>query len=242
MSNDSGKVQAIIWDYDGTLVDTRLKNLNVSRKIIDNISDAGWKNFPALQTLESYHAAHAKATNWREFYQQSFEFNSEKINEAGRMWTGHQLEDQTPIPLIDGVEETIKLLQSFPLGIVSQNSREIINKFLEEKDLISYFNSVIGYEEVDLSRQKPYPDGLLICIDKLTDSKPGIVIYIGDHETDVRCAINANKILSDDGNDIKIVSVGAFYGFKVDTSGWSVLPDYQIQSAGDIIDIIKYLN
>jgi phosphoglycolate phosphatase-like HAD superfamily hydrolase len=158
------------------------------------------------------------------------------------MWTGYQLEDQTPIPLIDGVEETVKSLQSFPQGIVSQNSREIINQFLKESDLISYFNTIIGYEEVDLSRQKPHPDGLLMCIEKLTDSKPGVVIYIGDHETDARCAVNANEIIGNDKQDIRIVSVGAFYGFKVETSDWSVLPDYQIQRAGDIIDVINNLN
>lgn len=26
----NGNIRAIIWDYDGTLVDTRLKNLNVT--------------------------------------------------------------------------------------------------------------------------------------------------------------------------------------------------------------------
>jgi HAD superfamily hydrolase (TIGR01549 family) len=238
----SNLITAIVWDYDGTLVDTRLKNLNVSRKIIDKISEAGWDNFPVLQTLENYHTAHTKATNWREFYKQSFRFNDKQIDGAGKMWTGYQLEDQTPLPLIDGVEDAVKSLQSFPQGIVSQNSRKIITRFLKEKNLISYFNTVIGYEEVDLSKQKPHPDGLLMCIEKLTDSKSGVVIYIGDHETDVRCAINANNILSENKKDVKIVSVGAFYGLNVDTSGWSVWPDYQIQSAGDIVDVINNFN
>lgn len=30
-------IKAIIWDYDGTLADTRLKNLNVTIKIIKSI-------------------------------------------------------------------------------------------------------------------------------------------------------------------------------------------------------------
>ena len=239
--NTTKNILAVIWDYDGTIVDTRIKNLNVSRKIIDNISEAGWNNFPVLQTLENYHTAHTKATNWREFYKQCFGFNDTQIDEAGRMWTGYQLEDQTPIPLIDGVEDAVKSLQSFPQGIVSQNSREIINKFLNEKNLLSYFNTVIGYEEVDLSRQKPHPDGLLMCIEKFTDSKPGVIMYIGDHETDARCAENANNILIDSKEDIKIVSVGAFYGFKVDTSDWRVLPDHHIQNAVDIVDVINKL-
>ena len=90
-----------------------------------------------------------------------------------------------------------------------------------------------------MERQKPFPDGLLLCIERLTDFKPGVVIYIGDHETDVRCTVNASKILSEKKKDIRIVSIGAFYGFDVDTSGWGVLPDYKIQSASDILDIVS---
>ncbi len=82
----------------------------------------------------------------------------------------------------------------------------------------------------------------MMCIERLTDFKPGVIIYIGDHETDVRCTVNANNILSENKKDIKIVSIGAFYGFNVDTSDWNVLPDYKTQSAVNIIDIIDNLN
>ena len=93
-----------------------------------------------------------------------------------------------------------------------------------------------------MKRQKPYPDGLLMCLERLTNSRSGYVLYIGDHETDVKCALNANNILSKNKAGIKIISVGAFYGFKVDTSKWSDLPDYQIQNAVDIKNIVNNFN
>jgi HAD superfamily hydrolase (TIGR01549 family) len=236
------KIIAIIWDYDGTLVDSRQKNLNVTRKIVSQILKRDPKEIPALSSLTNYHQAHIKATNWREFYKDSFGFDENQTDDAGRMWTAYQLEDQTTIPLIDGIKEVIIELDGLPQGIVSQNSRENIIHYLKEKNLISYFKSIIGYEEVDLAKQKPNPEGLMICIEKLTDFKPGVVIYIGDHETDVRCTVNANNILSENKKDIKIVSFGAFYGLNVDTSGWGVLPDYQIKSASDIKNIIDNFN
>ena len=236
---NSGKICAIIWDYDGTLVDSRQKNLNVSRKIVSKILKGDPTEIPALSSLSNYHQAHIKATNWREFYKESFEFDENQTDDAGRMWTGYQLEDQTPIPLIDGVEKAIISLRRFPQGIVSQNSRSIIANYLEDNNLLSYFDEIIGYEQVDLKRQKPYPDGLLMCIERLMDSRTGNVLYVGDHETDVQCALNANNILSENKAEIKIISVGAFYGFNVDTSGWSVLPDYQIQNAADIKSIVN---
>ncbi len=233
------KILAIIWDYDGTLVDSRQKNLNVSRKIVSKILRRDPTEIPALSSLTNYHQAHIKATNWREFYKESFGFDENQTDDAGRMWTAYQLEDQTPIPLIDGVEKAIISLRRFPQGIVSQNSRSIIANYLGNNNLLSCFDEIIGYEQVDLKRQKPYPDGLIMCVEKLMNSESGYVLYVGDHETDVQCALNANNILSENKTEIKIISVGAFYGFNVDTSGWSVLPDYQIQNAADLKSIVN---
>jgi phosphoglycolate phosphatase-like HAD superfamily hydrolase len=236
------KILAIIWDYDGTLVDSRQKNLNVTRKIVSKILKGDPTEIPALSSLSNYHEAHIKATNWREFYESSFNLKDEQVDEAGKMWTEYQLEDQTSIPLIEGVDKAIISLRRFPQGIVSQNSRSIITKYLEDNNLLSCFDEIIGYEQVDLKRQKPYPDGLLMCIDKLTNSGSGYVLYVGDHETDVQCVLHTNNILSENKPGIKIISIGAFYGFDVDTSGWSVLPDYQIRNAADIKSIVNNIN
>jgi len=242
LDKNSRKICAIIWDYDGTLVDSRQKNLNVTRKIVSKILKGDPSEIPALSSLGNYHRAHIKATNWREFYKESFGLTEAQTDDAGRMWTGYQLEDQTSIPLIDGVGETIISLSKFPQGIVSQNSRENIIQYLKQKNLRSYFESIIGYEEVELDKQKPNPEGLMMCIERLTDFKPGVVIYIGDHESDVQCALNANNILSQKNSETKIISIGAFHGFDVDTSSWSVLPDYQIKNAADIKSIVNNFN
>jgi len=238
-SNKSSKVNARTRDYDGTLVDTRQKNLNVTRKIIEKVSGTEWNKFSVLDTLENYHQAHIKTENWREFYKEHFGFDNNQIDATGFMWTAYQLEDQESLPLIDGIKEVLFSLQRYPQGIVSQNSKAIINQNLKAKNMLDYFKSIIGYEEVELKKQKPNPEGLIMCIERLTDLKPGIVIYIGDHETDVRCTANANNFLNDKNIDINIVSIGAFYGVNVDTSDWSVLPDYKATKAEDITNIIS---
>ena len=236
------KILAIIWDYDGTLVDSRRKNLNVTRKIISKILGKDSTKFLVLNSLQDYHKAHIQAANWREFYKETFSLTEEQTDNAGRMWTEFQIKDNTPIPLMDGVEDVIFSLNKYPQGIVSQNSRSNIIRYLKEKNMSRYFHAVIGYEEVHIARQKPVPDGLLICLNRLIDSESGYVFYIGDHETDVQCALNANNVLKDKKMNLKIISIGAFYGSSVDTSGWRVLPDYEIKSAGDIIDVIDNLN
>ena len=233
------KLLAIIWDFDGTIADSRQKNFSVTKKLMNDIVNQDLQNFHVLNSLSNYHSAHTKATNWREFYRESFGLSEEQIDEAGRLWTEYQLNDHTPVPLIDGVASAIRKLSKYPQGIVSQNSKENIIRYLKEKDILKYFRTVVGYEEVLLTKQKPLPDGLLFCLDKLVVSDTGYVMYIGDHETDVRCTMNANDVLANKKVNIEIISIGAFYGFDVDTSKWNILPDFEVKDAGKIPEIIN---
>jgi len=237
--NTTKNILAVIWDYDGTLVDTRQKNLNVTRKIIDKVTGTGWKSFSVLETIEHFNSAHTQATNWREFYKLNFGFNEYQIDKTGSLWTQYQLDDDTLVPQIDGVFDVITTLEKFPHGIVSQNSSTNIIQYLKKKSLFDNFKTIIGYEDVGMERQKPDPEGLLLCIKELTNFYEGYVFYIGDHETDVRCAFNANKELTEKNTSLKIVAIGALYGYNVDTAKWKLQPDYYASKAEDIINIIS---
>lgn len=238
----SKNIKAIIWDYDGTLVDTRHKNLNVTRKIIESISQTEASRFPALRSLENYCLANHRTLNWRELYRQEFKLTEKQIDEAGRLWTSYQLNDDTDVALYDGIETAIRDLAEYSHGIVSQNSRSSIQQNLGKKNLLSVFKHIIGYEEVDLDRQKPSPDGLLSCMDKLSARGAGCVCYIGDHETDVLCARAANRALQEKNDDIKIFSIGACYDSGPDTSAWHTKPDFEARRVEDILKIIDHID
>ena len=114
---------------------------------------------------------------------------------------------------------------------------------IPEKNIYNYFQAVVGYEEVHITKQKPIPDGLLLGIEKLVNSDSGYVFYIGDHETDAWCVKNANDVLASRNQNLKIVSIGAFYGYEVNTSSWSKLPDLEVRNAEKVLDSInRYLN
>jgi HAD superfamily hydrolase (TIGR01549 family) len=236
--NQKNNVLAFIWDFDGTIVDSRLKNFNVTKKIINDILGTEAKNFPVLNSLDSYHSAHTRVVNWRAFYGDSFNMNDEQVNEAGRLWTEYQLNDNTPVQLLNGVKKTIRALNKFPQGIVSQNSRNNIISYLKSQNIYEYFQTVVGYEEVHINKQKPHPDGLLLCLERLVDSQSGCIFYIGDHETDVQSVLNANDVLTEINRKLKIFSVGAFYGFGIDPADWKCRPDYEIKSAEKLISMI----
>lgn len=235
-------VLAVIWDYDGTLVDTRLRNFNVTKKILTQIAGEEILSFPLLQSVDEYSLAHLKTRNWREFHKNNFGFNEQQIDEIGRMWTKYQLDDESSIQFIDGVRQVIINLERYPQGIVSQNSRDQIIRSLEQSGVRSCIKCIVGYEEVDIKSQKPNPDGLLLCIKKLTKEESGIVFYIGDHETDVICVANANKNLKENNSEIKILCIGAFYDSDINPTNWSKLPDHAAHTPDEVVQVIdKFL-
>ena len=229
---------AVIWDFDGTLVDTRHKNLVVTRAIVETISGRPSSEFPALESVDDYVAALLSTINWREFYAHSFDMSEAEVDRAGSLWAEYQVADQTHSAAFPGIAQTLGALADLPHGIVSQNGRANIRSILEANDIAHHFSSVIGYEEVDLKRQKPAPEGLLQCLAELTRLRPGFVFYVGDHATDALCAAQARSALERQGAAVSVVSVGAFYGVEP-SQPWDVEPDHVAHQPADIVSIVR---
>jgi HAD superfamily hydrolase (TIGR01549 family) len=229
-----GMIAAIIWDYDGTLVDTQHKNLAVTRAIIEQVTGVRPSTFPALQSLEKYAEAMSSSTNWRDFYKNEFGLDEAEIDDAGRKWTECQMRDPTPTPVFEGIRDVLHRLREVPHGIVSQSSRDAIIRVLARSDLLQHFGSIVGFEEVGLRRQKPEPDGLLHCINELARSDGEIVLYVGDHETDTASAYNANHVLQKNRSHLHIRSIAAMYSSLHDSSHWKIKPDYEARQVHDI--------
>ncbi len=115
------KIKAIIWDYDETLIDTRNKNLNVTRLIINEVTRIPIDKFEALLSLENYVKAHRQTANWREFYMKDFglsenqvDFHIGKISNNGHLMRLHlfEFEDLSWFPNIirSGMVDYLKFI------------------------------------------------------------------------------------------------------------------------------------
>ncbi|MEE8549721.1 MAG: hypothetical protein V3T08_00500, partial [Gemmatimonadota bacterium] len=82
----SSRVRAVIWDFDNTLVDSREKNLAVTRRIVGRLFGS-WERFAFLRSLESYEAVLRRTTNWRDLYRTEFGLNEDEVDAASRLWT-----------------------------------------------------------------------------------------------------------------------------------------------------------
>lgn len=234
-------IKAIIWDYDGTLVDTRRKNLEVTREIMQEVVGEALDTYKVLQSLDYYQSANENSKNWRELYKTYFQLSDAQINKAGAMWKEYQVKNETEVSLFKNIRHVLNELNEYPHGIVSQNAYDNIVSSLTTQKIQSLFSKVIGYEEVSYDQQKPDPTGLLACIKHLTDFNEGLVVYIGDHETDIQCAYLANNRLKEAGKNLQVISIAALYGLSTDTESWRYKPDFEACDTSDICLTIREL-
>ena len=234
-------LKAVFWDFDGTLADTRERNLNVNRRIVEEVTGRPWSEVAGLTSVEAYVAAWNHVSNWQQLYTKSFGLTEEQCATAGQRWAAFQLNDTTPVPLLAEIEDTLKRLRKFPQAVVSQNERATIAQILKENHVDHYFTAIVGYAEVPLDRQKPAPDGLLRALDIVGIEEPATALYIGDHETDILCSVNTNRDLVAMGRDCRFLSVAAFYLNGNRGSEWSATPDYRVYRPREINQLVDRL-
>jgi HAD superfamily hydrolase (TIGR01549 family) len=232
---------AFVWDFDGTLADTRRRNFNVVRRLFAENIERSIDAIPALASADAYDTVNRRYSNWRELYAREFGFSEDETDRLGRMWSQYQLQDDTPAEIFEGIGEVLAELNGAGHGIVSMNAREQIVRTLEGARLLGHFRVIVGYDEVHIKRQKPEPDGVLACLEQLTALAPGRALYVGDHETDVRCARNTQQALARRGVAIEVVSVAACFGGHAGPSGWTQQPDHVARTPREVVEIAQRL-
>ena len=179
---------AILWDYDGTLANTPVKNIAVTRAVLGRLDPALLDPLPeALSSLAAYQAANYRWRNWREA-------------------------DRTLPPLFGGLLEVLPRLAALaPMGICSQNDSGNIRAALAAHGAADCFAAVVGHADVDFARQKPDPAAFLACLDRL-GLREGRFAYIGDHAGDIAFGRNAQAALRAMGRAAEVVCVAAAWG------------------------------
>ncbi len=205
-------LKAVIWDFDGTIADSNQKNYAITKELLGQGMGLDIGLISALDSYDDYTTALNRYSNWRSLYAEGFGIASERIDEAGDLWHDYQVKMQVRTPVFPGLRSVFDRIHPVPQAIVSQNSKDNIQNCLIDEQCDHYFSKIIGYQDVPYSAQKPDPTGLVLAMKELLGSgmsEDGIVIYVGDHATDLETAQNAQEWAQSEQLSLKV------HGFRV---------------------------
>jgi HAD superfamily hydrolase (TIGR01509 family) len=113
--------------------------------------------------------------------------------------------------LIPGVDEMLRRLHGrYPMAVVSARDQAGTMRFLEQFDLVKYFDFVIT--GLSAEHTKPYPDPVLLAAQKM-DVDPEHCVMIGDTTVDIRAGKSAGAqtvgVLCGFGEEPELLQLGA---------------------------------
>ena len=180
MINSSNVTNTLLFDWDGTLVDSAQLGLAAFEQ-----------SFAALGVAfdrEIYRAVYSP--NWYAVYE-AMGLPKEKWQLADDLWVQHYGQ-QTAQP-VAGAQETITGLKQkgYRLGVVSSGSECRVGREMRELGLDNFFETVVCNEQME--NKKPHPEGLETALRSLGCSSE-VSCYVGDSPEDIEMGKRAGML------------------------------------------------
>jgi phosphoglycolate phosphatase len=211
-------INLIIFDLDGTLVDTKVDIANAINYSLTNVGLKA-KN---LETITSYIGEGLKNTVHRALDLK----HDELLDKAVELFRGYYLEH--PIDnacMYKGVNEFLEKTMHIRKAVVSNKDTDLCVKTLDMLGIGKYFDMVLGGDDPNCRKPDPCP---LLKVMKHVSKKPSESMIVGDMDGD----ITAGKLA-------KIKTCGVTYGFGKIEDIRNSKPDYLIDS---FIELNKLIN
>lgn len=177
----SKKYAAMLFDYDGTLIDT-------NQLIIDSWNHMYQKHFGGKLTGDDVKWTFGMIL-WDAIDEEMKKrghsgYDLDELVESYREW--QRKPDTTPAPPFPGVSEVLFELKErgVKLGIVTSRAEETCIKGLKKNGIYECFDYLVTAESTDI--HKPRPEPALICCKGL-GVKPEESLMIGDSVFDLQC-------------------------------------------------------
>ena len=209
-------IKAILFDFDGTLVNTNDVIIESFRYTFMHYKNQGVE----LSKITSFFGEPLVTTMAREFPETTPE-------EAMATYRSYQdMHKEELVKTFDGIESMLAELKkrNIAMSVVTSRTTSSTVAYLEQFGLEKYFDVIVSCDDTDI--HKPNPEPALLALEKLGVSKDEAVM-IGDGDFDMGCAQNAG---------VKSVLVG----WHITEN--RVKPDYYVETPEDIVALIDELN
>jgi len=155
---------AVIFDWDGTLADTRSVVVKGFQKVLASIGC-----FVTDRFIERRIGIGAKNTFSQALKAKNMPFDEAKLDKLVKMKTEIQTGLTKEVDLFEGAIELLDSLHGrVKMALATMSNRKVIDKLLLEKEVAKYFEFVISVDEV--SKPKPDPEIFMRCAIELGTS------------------------------------------------------------------------
>lgn len=205
MSLEISRIKALCFDVDGTLSDT------------DDLYAGKVLRFLPRFLFKTPENVARRFVMWAEApgnallgFADRFGLDDELI--AVVHWLSlHLKHSNKKFLLVPGVDELLKQLHGrYPMAVVSARDERGTMAFLEQFDLVKYFDAIVT--GLSAPYTKPYPDPVLLAA-KLMNVPPEACLMIGDTTVDIRAGKSAGAqtvgVLCGFGEEYELRSMGA---------------------------------
>jgi len=189
------RYKIILFDWDGTLVDTCDVILECHNHVRGAMGFAPWSK-------EDLFERNGTSQSTRELYPEIY---GDKTEEAIAMLNAYVDKVHLDyVRVMSGAQQLLDYIRTLtiPMGLVSNKRHAALVKEVEYLKWDHYFLSIVGAGRAD--KDKPSATPLKFAADAIDPSiDPSEIIYIGDSETDLKSAQNfgCSRALIDWGKD-----------------------------------------
>jgi phosphoglycolate phosphatase len=175
-------VRVLIFDLDGTLIDSKLDLANSINAMLAHMSRAPL----AHETIYSLVGNGAPVLVRRALGEGATDAEAnEGLGFFLSYYRSHMLDNTVTYP---GVREGLKLLEGYPLAVLTNKPVRFSRAILDGLGLSPYFRFVYGGNSFE--KKKPDPMGVETLL-RVLKATPEEAMMVGDSEVDVRTARNA---------------------------------------------------
>ena len=205
MALDLSRIKALCFDVDGTLSDT------------DDLYAQKVSPYLPRAIFSDPDQAARRLVMWVEAPGNALLGFADKVgvdDEMGAVidWMSrHQTNTLKNFLLIPGVDEMLAALKGrYPMAVVSARHHKSTMRFLEQFDLVHYFDVIVT--GLSAPRTKPFPDPIFMAA-KMMGVRPEECLMIGDTTVDIRAGKAAGAqtvgVLCGFGEEQELLDMGA---------------------------------
>lgn len=177
-----GKKQLIIFDMDGTLVNSSLTIANAINYVRKNIG------FEPMEQAYILRHVNEPDVNPSQFFYHADSFDADHERWFTEYYTKNH---ENELVLYDGIKELLERLKNngHKLAVATNAYRQSTLQSLTHLDVHDIFDGIACYD--DVAQGKPYPDMLHKLLDELEHTRDE-ALFIGDGPRDEQASVKAD--------------------------------------------------